>query len=96
MKQITVASVARVIVPILKKNGVVKAGIFGSVARGEATGKSDIDIVIKQKGKKSLLDLVALERELKEKLGKNVDLLTYGGISPYLKNKILKEQVRII
>ncbi len=34
------------IVPTLKKNGVVKAGIFGSYARGEAKKNSDIDILI--------------------------------------------------
>jgi len=36
---------------ILKKNGVVKAGIFGSYARGEQTKESDIDILIEVKGR---------------------------------------------
>ena len=35
------------IVRILKKNGVIRAGIFGSYARGEQKKKSDIDILIK-------------------------------------------------
>lgn len=88
--------IAKLTVPILKKNGVLRAGIFGSYARGEATKKSDIDILIKQKGHKSLLDLVRLERKLGEKLGKKVDLLDYNGLSPYLKDRILNEEVRIL
>jgi len=87
----------KIVVPILKRNYVVKAGIFGSFARGEAKRKSDIDILIKVKAKKfSLLDLVGLELELEKILGRDVDLLTYKGINPLLKERILKEEVRII
>ena len=82
------------IVKILKKNGVVKAGIFGSYARGEQKKNSDVDILIEFND--SLLKLVRLEREIKEKLGKRVDLLTYGGINPLLRERILKEEIKII
>ena len=89
--------IAKIAVPILKMNGVVKAGIFGSYARGEAKKRSDIDMLIKVgKRKFSLLDHVRLERELEEKLHKKVDLLTYNGVNLLLKNKILDEEVRII
>jgi len=92
-----IGELKRKIVPLLKKHGVRKAGIFGSVARGEARKKSDIDILIEVRAKKfSLLDLVGLELELKKVLGRNVDLLTYRGIHPLLKERILKEEVRII
>ena len=86
------------IVPILKSNNVVRAGIFGSYARGEAKKRSDIDILIKVKkgGKFSLFDLVGLQMELEEKLGKKVDLLTYNGISPHLKKYILEDEIKII
>ena len=86
------------ITPILKSSNVVRAGIFGSYARGEAKKRSDIDILIEvRKGKKfSLLDLVGLQMELEDKLGKKVDLLTYNGISPYLKKYILEDEIKII
>ena len=87
-------STERKIISILKKNGVVKAGIFGSYARGEAKKNSDVDILIQFND--SLLTLVRIERELKENLGKIVDLLTYKGIHPLLKDRILKEEIRII
>jgi len=79
---------------ILKGHGIAKAGIFGSYARGEQNKKSDIDILIEFDG--SLLDLVKLERELKEKLGIKIDLLTYSSISPYLKKRIFQEEIRVI
>ena len=41
------------IIPILKKNHVVRAGIFGSYATGEAKKKSDVDILVEIK--KSIL-----------------------------------------
>ena len=81
----------------MKKYGVVRAGIFGSYARGEQKKGSDIDLLIEVKGKKfSLLDLIGLESELKKKLGKRVDLLTYNGINHLLRERILNEEVRII
>ena len=84
------------IIPILKRNNVVKAGIFGSFARGEAKKGSDIDILIEVKAKKfSLLDLIRLEMELEKKLRRKVDLLTYKSIHPLLKNRIFSEEVRI-
>lgn len=82
---------------VLKKHGVVRAGIFGSYARGEEEKGSDIDILIEVKGRKfSLLDLVGLEMEIEKTIRKKVDLLTYKGISPYLRERILNEEVRII
>ena len=82
------------IVKILKKNNIIKAGIFGSYARGEQKKNSDVDILIEFND--SLLTLVGIEMELEKTLKKKVDLLTYGGISPYLKDRILNEEVRII
>ena len=84
------------IIHVLRKHGVKKAGLFGSFVRGEATKKSDIDILIDLKGRKSLLDLARLEIELEKKVNRKVDLLTYNSIHPLLKDRILKEEVRII
>jgi len=78
----------------LKKNGIVRAGIFGSYARGEQRKNSDIDILIEFNG--SLLKLVKLEREIEENLKIKVDIITYGGINPLLKKRILNEEIRII
>jgi predicted nucleotidyltransferase len=79
------------LIDICRQNDVSMVGIFGSMVRGEAKKKSDIDLIVRFSKRKSLLALVRLERELTEALGKKVDLLTEASISPYLREQILKE-----
>lgn len=88
----TKQSIKKQIVPILRRQGVTKAAFFGSFATGKARKRSDIDILVNLKKDKSLLDLVGLKLELEEKLGRKVDVLTYNGIHPLLKDRILNEQ----
>lgn len=79
------------------ENGVKRAAIFGSFARGEARKNSDIDLLIEFRGKKkSLLDLVDLKFKLEEKLGRKVDLVTYNSLHHLLRDRILAEQVIIL
>jgi predicted nucleotidyltransferase len=63
--------------------------VFGSTARGEANDQSDIDLLVEFSQRKSLLAMVALERQLATALGRKVDLLTEAAISPYLRERIL-------
>ena len=83
------------LIDIYRRNDVSMLGVFGSVARGEATNLSDIDMLVKFAKPKSLLALVHLERELSAALGRKVDLLTEAAISPYLRERILRE-VRVV
>ncbi len=82
------------ILPAIKREDIVKVALFGSFAKGEERKGSDIDILIKyRKGsEKSLLDLIRLQFELEDKLGRKVDLLTYEGIHPLLKDSIMSHQ----
>ncbi len=80
---------------ILKKKNIKKAGIFGSYARGEQRKNSDIDILIKPP-KGIGFGFAGIQLELQDKLKKKIDLVSYNGLSPYLKESILKEEVRII
>ncbi|MEM5811664.1 MAG: nucleotidyltransferase family protein [Candidatus Aenigmatarchaeota archaeon] len=95
MKRNMLNELKKKILPILKNYDVIKAGIFGSFARGEANKKSDIDLLVKFKGRKSLLDLISLEIALKNKLKRKVEVLTYDSLHPLLKERILKEEIRI-
>ena len=52
------------LIEICRKNDVAMIGVFGSVARGEATTQSDIDLLVRFSKGKSLLALVALERQI--------------------------------
>ena len=80
---------------ILIKNRIKKAGIFGSYARGEAKKTSDIDLIIEPR-KDMGLSFIRLQIELQDKLKRKVDLLTYKSVNPLLREKILKEEIRII
>ncbi|OGH64649.1 MAG: hypothetical protein A2821_04320 [Candidatus Magasanikbacteria bacterium RIFCSPHIGHO2_01_FULL_41_23] len=82
--------------PVFVNFDVKKAHLFGSYARGEATSKSDIDIIIEFKGQKSLFDLVGLRDSLQEKLGRKVDVGTPGSIHPALKKNIEKDFVALL
>lgn len=65
-----------IINPILQNYGVSRAYLFGSYARGEATGQSDIDLRIDGGKIKSMFGLGALYQELINALDKPVDLVT--------------------
>ena len=78
-------------IDICRQNDVSMIGVFGSMVRGEAKKKSDIDLIVRFAKRKSLLKMVRLERELTEALGRKVDLLTEAAISPYMRERVLKE-----
>jgi len=67
--------------------------LFGSVARGEARSKSDLDVLVAFEPGRSLFDLVGFEQDLEDLLGCEVDVVSEGGISPYLEDRILAEAV---
>jgi len=84
-----------VLIDICRKNDVAKLGVFGSMARGESNDDSDVDLLVEFSKRKSLLALVALERQMSAALGRKVDLLTEAAISPYLREGI-KRDLRVI
>ena len=83
------------IIRILKKNNIKRAGIFGSYVSGKARKNSDIDILIKP-ARNMGFQFAGLENQLSKALRKKIDLVSYDGLSPYLKNKILSREVRIL
>ena len=64
--------------------------------RGGQTKKSDIDILIQPAKDMSLLDISGLKIELEKILGRKVDIVSYRYIHPYLKDRILKSEEKII
>jgi predicted nucleotidyltransferase len=84
------------ILSILKRYKVKRAGIFGSVVRGEENKESDIDILVEIVDRMSLLDFAGLKLELEEALGQRVDLGEYSTIKPMIKEQILSEEVSIL
>mgnify|MGYP005855063541 CR=1 FL=1 len=82
--------------PILQRYGVTRAGLFGSWARGDMTGASDIDILVETGEDMSLFEFVHLKHELEEALQRKIDLVEYQTIKPRLKPILLREELAIL
>ena len=83
--------------PKLRKLGIGKAGIFGSVVRGEDGPGSDIDILLELQPDHhlTLLSLVELEDDLSSKLDKKVDLVIGSSMKPLIKERAYREVVYV-
>ena len=67
--------------------------MFGSVARGDNTGASDVDLLVTPRAGCSLFDLGGLLEDLQELLGCRVDLVTEDGLKARLRERVLREAV---
>lgn len=75
--------------------GIIRLGVFGSVARGEIAARSDVDVVV-ELAQPDLLTLVAIKQELEEVLGRPVDIVRYRDrMNPFLKRRIEQEAVYV-
>ncbi len=75
---------------LLKKYRVKRIGLCGSLARDDATNKSDIDLLVDFE-EKSFDNFIELAFELERIFNRKVDLLTEQGISPYILHYIKNE-----
>lgn len=92
----TVDEVREKILPVLRRHGVRRAGLFGSLIQQRMHEESDIDLLVDLPPGKSLLDLAALEIDLREALGREVDVLTYRSLHSAIRERVLDEQVVIL
>jgi hypothetical protein len=83
------------ILTIAAHHGAKNLRIFGSLARGEASETSDVDVLIKLEPGRSLLDIIALKQDLEDLLGCAVDVVTEEAVSPYIRDQVLKEAVSL-
>ncbi len=83
------------ITPILQKSEVQYAGVFGSVARGEARPDSDVDILVKFRGRPTFSSYLKLDEELRGQLGMKVDLITEGALNKFLRAQI-EQDLRLV
>jgi uncharacterized protein len=78
---------------IAANHGAYNIRVFGSVARGEARADSDIDLLIEKGSTTSSWFPAGLVLELEEMLGQRVEIVTEKGLSPYLRDRVLREAV---
>lgn len=80
---------------IAQKHGAVDIRLFGSVARGEATEESDIDLLVELEEGRSLLDVGGMLMELREALGVEVDLTTTSSLTRDERERILESSASL-
>lgn len=80
---------------LAEKYGVTRIGIFGSVARDEATGKSDVDVVVEMT-KPDLFFIVHIKDLLEAVMHCHVDIVRYrNSMNAFLKQRIDEEAVYV-
>ncbi len=82
----------------LHAKGVTALYLFGSVARGDATPSSDVDLIVDYDPNSSfnLFDLSSVHQRLSDRLGVNVDVVTRDGIHRRIRDRVLREAVRVL
>lgn len=82
---------------ILKSDiyGIIKIGIFGSVARNEQTEDSDVDVCVEMK-KPDLFTMVHIKDDLQELFGKSVDIVRLRkNMNPMLLSRIQRDGIYV-
>jgi predicted nucleotidyltransferase len=69
--------------------------VFGSVSRGDDGELSEVDFLVDLSDGTSLLDLIGLERELGELLGRDVDVIPSDSLKPRVRDQIMSESVQL-
>ena len=81
------------ILTLAAQHGARNVRLFGSAARGDAGPASDVDLLVDMEQGRSLLDLVGFWQDVEALLGCHVDVITDGGVSPYLRDRIYSEAI---
>ncbi len=81
------------ILKLAEQRGALNLRVFGSVARGEATDTSDLDLLVEWEPGRSLLDHVALKQDLEDLLGVSVDIGSERGQHWFVRDNVLQEAV---
>jgi predicted nucleotidyltransferase len=83
------------ILKVAATHGAKNLRVFGSFARGDERPESDIDLLVEMEPGRSLLDIIAIKYALEDMTNRKVDVVTEKALSPYLRDKILRDAVSI-
>lgn len=93
---LTIKQIKERIKPVIEKHGIKTVYLFGSYARGEANRNSDVDIYCDRGDVDTLWKHSALQNELIEALGKDVDVITIGSqMHDYFRQQLEEDMIRI-
>ena len=83
------------IIQLAEMHGAYNVRVFGSVARGDAQKKSDIDFLVDMEPGRSLFDLGGLLVDLQKLLDMDVDVVTEKGLRKRIRDQVLDEAIPI-
>lgn len=83
------------ILRVATRHGATNVRVFGSTARHEQDADSDVDFLVDMDEGRSLLDLAGLHLDLEELLGCPVDVVSAAGLRSRLRERVLREAVRL-
>lgn len=83
------------ILAVARNHGARSVRLFGSVARGTARPDSDVDLLVEMEPGRSIFDLIALEQDLAELLGRPVQVVSAAGLKPRVMERVLSEAVPV-
>lgn len=86
----------QLIVPVLKKFDIKRAAIFGSVAKGNNTIESDIDLLIEPAKGFTLYKMLQLESEIAQITECRIDIVEFSALKLSIKNEVLQSAVNIL
>ena len=78
---------------VAARHGATHIRVFGSFARGTQQRDSDLDLLIDLAPGRSLLDLIAIQQDLEDLLGRRIDVVTTRSLSPYIRDSVLKDAI---
>jgi predicted nucleotidyltransferase/DNA-binding XRE family transcriptional regulator len=85
----------RAVINTAVRRGARNVRVFGSVARGEDTAASDVDLLVDLDASVGLVSLIGLERELTELLGVHVDVVPAGSLKTELRDRAAREAIAL-
>ena len=86
----TIDDLRTIVGSVAQQYGVKKVALFGSYSTGQQTNDSDVDLLIDKGDLKGLFMFNSFVNSLSERLGKNVDVITY----PSLERSLIKNSVK--
>ena len=83
------------ILAIAQNFGALDVKLFGSMARGTASARSDLDLLVRFERKATLLTVIGFQQAVEEALGTKIDVVEEGGLSPFMAERILSEAIAL-
>jgi len=83
------------VIEVAERHGVTSIRVFGSVARGDESPESDIDLLVTTGPSVSAWFPAGLILDLEQLLGRHIDIVTESGLNPLLRDQVLTEAVEL-